>query len=57
MIADIILIVMFVFLGGVLGVAVEFQKYLYPIYLAFVLLIASEFLKLLQRVITLNARK
>ncbi len=57
MIADIILIVMFVFLGGVLGVVVEFQKYLYPIYLAFVLLIASEFLKLLQRVITLNARK
>ena len=55
MVTDIVFVLVFMLLGGLLGLIVEIQKYLYPIYLALLLLIGAKFLDLLGRVITPNA--
>jgi hypothetical protein len=57
MIVDIILIVVVLFVGGMLGLLVEFLKYLYPIYLALVLLLAASLLNLLGRMIRLTTKQ
>jgi hypothetical protein len=57
MIPDIILIIVVVFVGGVLGLLVEFLKYFYPIYLALPLLLVAELLTLLGRMIKLTAKQ
>jgi len=54
-VTDIVFVLVFMLLGGLLGLIVEIQKYLYPIYLALLLLIGAKFLDLLGRVITPNA--
>ena len=53
---DIIVILTVMILGGVLGLVVEFLKYLYPIYLAIVLLAAAKCLMLLGKIIKLTWR-
>ncbi|UCG80678.1 MAG: hypothetical protein JSV60_12165 [Desulfobacterales bacterium] len=57
MIVDIILILVVMFLGGLLGLIVEFLIYLYPIYFALLLLIAAQLLTLLGRMIKLTVKK
>jgi hypothetical protein len=57
MIVDIILIVAVVFLGGVLGLLVESMKYLYPIYLALLLLLAATLVTLLRKMMKWTARQ
>jgi hypothetical protein len=48
---DIIVVCVFVVLGGILGLIVEAQKHLYPIYLAVALLLAAAALDLLEKAI------
>lgn len=57
MIVDIILIVAVVFLGGVLGLLVESMKYLYPIYLALLLLLAATLVTLFEKMMKWTARQ
>jgi len=57
MIVDAILIVVVLFVGGVLGLFVEFLKYLYPGYLALFLLLAAALLNLLGRMIKLAVKQ
>ena len=57
MIADIILILCVMFLGGVLGLIAEFLKYLYPIYLALVFLLAAQLLTLLGRMMKVTVKE
>jgi len=57
MIVDAILIVVVLFVGGVLGLFVEFLKYLYPVYLALFLLLAAALLNLLGRMIKLAVKQ
>ena len=48
---DIIFILVALFLGGILGLVVEFLKYLYPIYIALVLLVTAQCLTLFGRML------
>jgi hypothetical protein len=48
---DVVLIFVFMFFGGMLGLAVEAQKHLYPIYLALLLLVAAAALDRLEKAI------
>ena len=48
---DIVLFLVFMVFGGLLGLAVEAQKHLYPIYIALVLLVAAEVLDRLGKAI------
>jgi hypothetical protein len=48
---DIALFCVFMVFGGLLGLAVEAQKHLYPIYLALLLLVAAAALDLLGKAI------
>jgi hypothetical protein len=57
MVADIVFILGFTFLGGVLGVVVEVNKYFYPVYLALVLLGAAQALSLLEKIMKLPTKK
>jgi hypothetical protein len=57
MVADIVFILGFTFLGGVLGVVVEVNKYFYPVYLALVLLGAAQALSLLEKIMNLPTKK
>jgi hypothetical protein len=57
MIVDIFLIMVVIFVGGLLGLFVEFQKYLYPIYLALLLLLVGELLTLLGRMTKSTAKQ
>jgi hypothetical protein len=59
MMVDIILILVAIFLGGILGLFVEFLKYLYPIYVALLLLVTAQCLTLLGRILkkTMNFGK
>lgn len=54
---DIVFILVFTIFGGLLGLIVEAQRHLYPIYLAFILLFAAKVLDLFEKVITPNADK
>lgn len=56
MVFDIMLLLAVTVLGGVLGLVVEFLIYLYPIYLAVVLLVAAQCLNLLGKIIKLTGR-
>jgi len=56
MIFDIIVIIVVMIIGGVLGIVVEFLKYLYPIYAAILLLVAAQCLTLLGKIIKLTGR-
>jgi hypothetical protein len=51
MIIDIILILVVMFIGGVLGLIVEFLIFLSPIYVALLLLLAAQLLTLLGKMI------
>ena len=51
MVVDILLLFVFVVFGGLLGLVVEVQKYLCPIYSAFILLLAVAVLYRLEKVI------
>jgi hypothetical protein len=57
MIVDVILISVVLFVGGMLGLFVEFLKYLYPIYLALLLLLAAELLTWFGRMLDLSAKQ
>ena len=57
MMVDVILIVLVLLLGGVLGLVVEFLKYLYPICLALALLLAVAFLALLEELMKWTAKQ
>ena len=54
MIADIVLIFLFTLAGALLALIVEFQKYLYPFYLALVLFVGAGILALLEKAINLK---
>jgi hypothetical protein len=55
--ADIVFILGFTFLGGLLGLLVEVNKYFYPVYLALVLLGAAQVLSLLEKIMNLVTKK
>ena len=57
MIVDAILMIVILFVGGILGLFVEFSKYLYPVYLALPLLLAAALLNLLGRMIKLAVKQ
>jgi hypothetical protein len=57
MIVDVLLILVVMLVGGLLGLLVEFLKYLYPVYLALLLFLAAGLLAFLERMIKLTARK
>ena len=57
MVADIVLILVFIAFGGLLGLIVEAQKHLYPVYVAVLLLIIAELLGLLEKAVTSNAER
>jgi hypothetical protein len=57
MMVDIILVMIVMFVGGLLGLFVEFLKYFYPIYMALLLLLAAELLTLLGRMISSIAKQ
>lgn len=57
MIVDIILIIVALLVGGMLGLLVESLKYLYPVYLALLLLLAATLLKLSGRMIRLTTKQ
>ena len=58
MVTDIVFILGFTFLGGLLGlVVVEVNKYFYPVYLALVLLGAAQVLSLLEKIMNLATKK
>jgi len=54
MIPDIVLIFLFTLAGALLALIVEFQKYLYPFYLALVLFVCAGILALLEKAINLK---
>jgi hypothetical protein len=56
-IVDVMLIIVVLFVGGMLGLLVEFLKHLYPIYLALVLLLAATLLNLLGRMIRITKQE
>jgi hypothetical protein len=57
MVTDIVFILGFTFLGGLLGLVVEVNKYFYPVYLALVLLGAAQVLNLLEKIMNLATKK
>ncbi len=57
MVTDIIFILGFTFLGGLLGLVVEVNKYFCPVYLALVLLGAAQVLSLLEKIMNLATKK
>ena len=57
MVVDLFFVLLFMCLGAMLGLVTELLKYLYPIYLALLLLIAAQFLNLLGKMIKVYARK
>jgi hypothetical protein len=57
MVTDIAFILGFTFLGGLLGLVVEVNKYFYPVYLALVLLGAVQVLSLLEKTMNLATKK
>lgn len=57
MATDIAFILGFTFLGGLLGLVVEVNKYFYPVYLALVLLGAAQVLSLLGKIMNLATKK
>ena len=57
MVVDVILIIVASFVGGMLGLLVEFLKYLYPIYLALLLLLAAALLTLLEKMMKLTVEQ
>ena len=57
MVTDIVFILGFTLLGGLLGLVVEVNKYFYPVYLALVLLGASQVLSLLEKIMNLATKK
>jgi hypothetical protein len=57
MAVDLVLIMLAVFVGSLLALLVELMKYLYPIYLALLLLVAAGLLTLLGRVIKLTTKQ
>ena len=57
MVADIVFILGFTFLGGLLGLVVEVNKYFYPVYLALVLIGAAQVLSLLEKTMNLATKK
>ncbi len=54
MIVDIVLVLLFTLIGGLLGLVVELQKHLYPFYVALLLLLAAGVLDILGKAITPN---
>ena len=56
MVADIVFVLVFMLFGGVLGLVVEIQKYLFPVYLALLLLVGVKCLDLLGRVVATSAK-
>ena len=57
MVTDIVFILGFTFLGGLLGLVVEVNKYFYPVYLALVLLGAAQVLSVLEKIMNLVTKK
>jgi len=57
MVTDIVFIPGLTFLGGLLGLVVEVNKYFYPVYLALVLLGAAQVLSLLGKIMNLATKK
>jgi hypothetical protein len=57
MLTDIVFILGFTFLGGLLGLVVEVNKYFSPVYLAVVLLGAAQVLGLLEKMMNLATNK
>ncbi len=57
MVTDIVFILGFTFLGGLLALMVEVNKYFYPVYLALVLLGAAQVLSLLEKIMNLATKK
>ena len=57
MVTDIAFILGFTFLGGLLGLVVEVNKYFYPVYLALVLLGVARVLSLLEKIMNLATKK
>ena len=57
MVTDIVFILGFTFLGGLLGLVVEVNRYFYPVYLALVLLGAAQALSLLEKMMNLASKK
>ena len=57
MVVDLFFVLLFMCLGAMLGLVTELVKYLYPIYLALLLLITAQFLNLLGKMIKVYARK
>jgi hypothetical protein len=57
MVTDIVFVLAFTFLGGLLGLVVEVNKYFYPVYLALVLLGAAQVLSLLEKIMNLATKK